>query len=315
MLRVGYHFSISPEPLKTIDEYSKKYQVGQIFLSSPYRLGSKDVTKRMSSDQLRKIKDLIKKRHFKLFIHANYLINLANPVKKNPHGIKSLIAELKSGEKIGAKGVVFHVGKTRNDFPVEEGITNMIDSICIVLHQIRKFKIKLLLETCAGVGSEIGKNLKEFAKIVCGVYERVKDSSMMNNFGVCIDTAHLHSSGIDLRSKAKAKQFVHDFQREIGFQHVKLIHFNDSAREMGSRVDRHTTIGMGYITLSSDAGLKLIAQVAGRLGIPLVLERSEKLHSQLAGELTLVKKWLAKYTKKKKHSTLIHLPRTTNEKS
>ena len=299
MLKVGYHFSIQPEIQKSIDNFSKKYPTGQIFISSPQQFGNKDITKRVSAKKLKEIRELIKKRKFKLFVHANYLVNTARPVKSNKAGLNSLINELKSGEALGAKAVVFHVGKTKREFSNEVGIKNMIASILFVLEKIKRYKIRLLLESSAGVGSEIGSTVDEFAKIVNGVLKTIKGSSMANNFGVCLDTAHLHSSGIDLRSRAEAKKFVKEFQKKIGWQHVKLIHFNDSQREIGSRVDRHGTIGMGYITLASNSGLKTIARVAQRLRIPLVLERNDKLHSELAGELKLVNSWALKPKAKK----------------
>jgi hypothetical protein len=37
--------------------------------------------------------------------------------------------------------------------------------------------------------------------------------------------------------------------------------------------------------------MKLIAQVAQKLKIPLILERSDKIHSELAGELKLIESW------------------------
>lgn len=291
MLKVGYHFSIQPELQKSINDYIKKYPTGQIFISSPQQLGNKDITKRVPAKKLKEIKDMIKKKKFKLFVHANYLINTSYPIKDNKASLNSLIMELKSGEALGAKGVVFHVGKTKGNFTNTVGVGFMIESIVYVLEKIKKYKIRLLLESSAGVGSELGSTIDEFSQVFCGVMKRIKGTSMENNFGICLDTAHLHSSGIDLQSKSAAKKFVKEFQEKIGWQHVKAIHFNDSQRELGSRVDRHGTIGMGYITLSSDGGLKLIARVAQRFRIPLILERSDKLHSELAGELDLVNSW------------------------
>lgn len=296
--RVGYHFSVTGYPdnqiADLIKEVSENYPTGQIFISSPQQFQGKDISKRLTEAQLKKIREIIKKNKFKLFIHGNYLVNLARPPAENTQELKVLTEELGSGEKLGAKGVVIHVGKTKHQMSTEQGIKNMIENIVSVLKKIEKMRVRLLLESSAGVGSEIGSNIREFAKVVNGVIKRIKGTPSENNFGVCLDTAHLHSSGIDLRSKKTAMQFVKDFNQQIGFQYVKLIHFNDSEKEIGSRVDRHGTIGMGYITLTSNDGMKLIARVAQKLKIPLILERSDKFHSELAGELELVKSWAIK---------------------
>lgn len=291
MLKVGYHFSIQPELQKSINDYMKNHPTGQIFISSPKQLGNKDITKRVPAKKIKEIQKAIKKNKFKLFVHANYLINTARPTKDNKAALNSLISELKSGEALGAKGVVFHVGKTKGSFSNKIGVEYMIESIVNVLEKIKKRSVRLLIESSAGVGSELGSTIDEFKQIFCGVMKRIKGTSAENNFGICLDTAHLHSSGIDLQSKKAAKKFTKEFQEKIGWQYVKLIHFNDSHRELGSKVDRHATIGVGYITLTSDAGLKYIAGIAKRFKIPLILERSYKIEADLVDELKLVRSW------------------------
>lgn len=302
-LRIGYHFSTSGYSGKSfvslIKDISTNYTAGQIFIGSPQQLQNKNIDKRLNESEQRKVREIVKKNKFKLFVHGSYMVNLARPLGENTAPLKSLIEELHSGEKIGAKGVVIHVGKTKRLFDVDKGIANMIENIVFVLSKIDKMKIRLLLESAAGVGSEIGSNLDEFSNIVNGVFKRIKGTPSENNFGICLDTAHLHSAGIDLRSKKAAKTFLKEFHQRIGLQHVKLIHFNDSEREIGSRVDRHAAVGMGYITLLNAEGMKEITQVAQKLGIPLILERSDKFHSELAGELELIKSWAIKLTGKK----------------
>jgi deoxyribonuclease-4 len=292
MERLGYHFSIagpSDKIYSTIREISENYGTGQIFLSSPQQTQGKDITKRLNKVELNKIKKIIQKNKFRLFIHGNYLVNFAIP---NQSILNIVIAELVSAEYLGAAGVIFHVGKTKKLMAIGKGIQSMIDNIVYVLKKISKLRVRLLLESSAGVGSEIGSNLNEFSKIVNSILERIKGTVSENNFGVCLDTAHLHSSGIDLQTKKAAKKFITEFHKKIGLSHVKAIHFNDSERELGSRVDRHCTIGTGYITLNGNDGMKYIAQVAKKLDIPLILERSDKFHSDLVGEFELVQSWL-----------------------
>ena len=56
--------------------------------------------------------------------------------------------------------------------------------------------------------------------------------------------------------------------RQIGLKRVRLVHANDSRRELGSRIDRHAAIGGGEIGLE---GFRLLVNDA-RIDAPIVLE-------------------------------------------
>ena len=55
--------------------------------------------------------------------------------------------------------------------------------------------------------------------------------------GYCLDTCHCFAAGLDPIEAATA----------LGFEHVHVIHSNDSKAPRGSRVDRHENIGKGQI--------------------------------------------------------------------
>ena len=40
---------------------------------------------------------------------------------------------------------------------------------------------------------------------------------------------------------------INDFDNVVGLHNLKLIHVNDSKRKLGSRIDRHEHIGLGFI--------------------------------------------------------------------
>jgi len=67
---------------------------------------------------------------------------------------------------------------------------------------------------------------------------RFKDNK---RFGIVIDTGHVYASGYD------PLEYLEKIV-ENGLT-IDLVHMNDSAKEKGSRVDRHAGIGSGLIGL------------------------------------------------------------------
>lgn len=57
--------------------------------------------------------------------------------------------------------------------------------------------------------------------------------------GICLDTCHIFAAGYDIRSKELYEKTIQYFNETIGLQYLKLIHLNDSKKDLGSRVDRH----------------------------------------------------------------------------
>lgn len=78
--------------------------------------------------------------------------------------------------------------------------------------------------------------------------------------GVCIDTAHVHGAGYDIRTQEGWEKMMSSFDAIVGLRYLRGIHVNDSKVELGSRVDRHAPIGRGKIgieafrTLSASGG-------------------------------------------------------------
>ncbi|MEM3449530.1 MAG: TIM barrel protein, partial [Nitrososphaerota archaeon] len=57
--------------------------------------------------------------------------------------------------------------------------------------------------------------------------------------------------------------------KEVGFEHVKSIHLNDSVGELGSHLDRHEHIGLGKI---GENGMKAILHTPEIRKLPIVME-------------------------------------------
>ena len=165
--------------------------------------------------------------------HAPYIINLAND-KNFDFNIKFLKEEIKRVDKLGIKKLVLHPG-SYVDVGLKNGIRNIINSLNMVLDN--NSNVIVCLETMAGKGTEVGRNLEELKKIIDEVKYKEK-------IGICLDTCHLNDSGYDMSDFDKFMDLFNDI---IGIDKIKVIHINDSKNPMGSLKDRHENIGYGTI--------------------------------------------------------------------
>lgn len=169
-----------------------------------------------------------------IIIHAPYIVNLANP-KTSLFSIDFINKELKMVASIGCKYLVLHPGAHVGNGE-EFGINELITNLNSILNNDQS-NVTILIETMAGKGSEIGINLSELKKIIEGVSKKDK-------IGICLDTCHLHDSGVDLEN---FNSYLEEFDQLIGLNYLKCLHINDSKNELGSKKDRHENIGLGKI--------------------------------------------------------------------
>ncbi len=92
----------------------------------------------------------------------------------------------------------------------------------------------VLLETMAGKGTEVGRTFEELREIL----DRVELNDKM---GVCLDTCHVWDGGYDIVNDLDG--VLNEFDRVIGLDRLKAVHFNDSMNDCGSHKDRHAKIG------------------------------------------------------------------------
>jgi deoxyribonuclease IV len=99
-----------------------------------------------------------------------------------------------------------------------------------------------VLENTAGQGTNLGYKFEHLKYII----DLVEDKSRV---GVCIDTCHSYTAGYDVKTpEGFAATFLH-FDEVVGFKYLKGMHINDSKKDFGTRVDRHESMGMGYLGL------------------------------------------------------------------
>lgn len=137
----------------------------------------------------------------------------------------------------------------------------------------------VLLETMAGKGSEVGRNFEEIRRIIDGV-------ELKDKIGVCLDTCHIWDGGYDI--VGHLDEVLAEFDRVIGLDRLKAVHFNDSMNVCGAHKDRHQKIGEGEIGLEA---MKAVATHPLLQGKPFILETPND-DDGYAKEIALIKSWM-----------------------
>ena len=179
-------------------------------------------------------------------------------------GIEIFLNEIEYGKKIGAKGIVVHMGKNvGNKYDSSHIYNNMVKFIIELFKKLRTKKITLpvLLETPAGQGGEMCWNLKEFVDFIT----RFSKLYFYPQLGVCLDTCHMFQAGYDFNNSSVITQ-VHKILEPIQDK-IQLIHLNDSYHSVGKHIDRHEQIGKGQIQTD-----KLIKFIHPYKSVPMILE-------------------------------------------
>jgi deoxyribonuclease-4 len=200
--------------------------------------------------------------------HASYLINLASPdAKLRDRSIEALQDELQRANRLGLAGVVLHPGAYTTSSE-DEGLARIADAITHVLARHPLGSASLLLEQTAGQGTVLGHRFNQLRSII----DRVDDASQL---GVCLDTCHLVAAGYDIISPDGYVAVFKEFETVVGLDRLRLFHLNDSKQPLGSRVDRHETIGRGYI--GTEPFARLLRDTRFRQ-VPMVLETPKSGH-------------------------------------
>jgi len=194
--------------------------------------------------------------------HDIYLINLAAvPGEVRDKSLLAFRDELETCARLGIRKVVMHPGSHLAD-TAESGLMRVSEAFDQLFCEVPQFEGRVLLETTAGQGTNLGRTFEELQVIIEG-------SSCPDRFGVCFDTCHAFAAGYDIASQEGYRDTMEQFERVIGLERLECFHFNDSKKGFGSRVDRHEHIGQGTLGLNP---FRFILNDPRFAGIPKILE-------------------------------------------
>ena len=174
-------------------------------------------------------------------VHASYLINLASPKEDTLRKSReAMVDELLRAEELALPYVVVHSGAHMGE-GAEQGLKQLMQSIEHVLSETAgRSHVKLLLENSAGQGTTLCAELDHI--------KAVRDAfAGEDRLAFCLDTCHLFAAGYDFTNSESYQALKALIDRQIGIRNVSVLHFNDSKKPLGSRLDQHEKIGKGQI--------------------------------------------------------------------
>lgn len=186
--------------------------------------------------------------------HDSYLINLGHPEREKLEKSRAaFVDEVERCAQLGLVKLNFHPGshlvkiaKKDPDYAAKlaEAESHCLDVVAAslnrIIEQTKDSGVQLVIENTAGQGSNLGYKFEHLAHIISQIEEK-------SRIGVCLDTCHTFTAGYDLRTPKAYEETMTAFDTIVGAEYLAGMHLNDSKPELGSRVDRHDSLGKGKI--------------------------------------------------------------------
>lgn len=257
--RIGCHLPISKGLQHTAAAaVSLGLEALQMFIRNPRGRGARS----FKPEELEFFKNTLQDNDMgPVAVHIPYICNPAAARDDLFQFACQVVSEdLKRCSLVNADFLILHPGSYTTS-SLEQGIERIVLLLNQVLDEYEG-PVCLLLETMAGQGTEIGRSFQELNLILQQVRNQAK-------IGVCFDTCHTFAAGYDCTTGEGINSILAEMDKTFGRDRVKLIHANDSTRELGSHRDRHAHIGQGMIGRN---GFQLLMQNSFLGSLPFILE-------------------------------------------
>ncbi len=259
MVKVGVHVSIAGGIEKSVGRAATLgCDTFQIFSRSPRGWSYRDIPEK-EQDLFRQ--NLKSAGIYPPLDHMPYLPNLAT---ENPEmyqkSVATLTAELLRCASLGIPYLVTHLGH-HGGGGAEGGRKRVANAINTALSRADN-EVLLLLENTAGEKNGVGNRFDDISTVIDGI-------TLKDRIGFCFDTCHAFGAGYEMRTRTGLETTLHSFDEAIGLSRIKAVHLNDSKGDLGSGLDRHEHIGLGYI---GEAGFRVILHHPVFQKTPLILE-------------------------------------------
>ena len=174
--------------------------------------------------------------------------------------VQTLQAESDRCGRLEIPYLVTHLGHHLGD-GIAGGRGRVIKAVNMAL-DASDTNVILLLENTAGEKNSVGSSFEQIQGIISGI-ER------SNRIGICFDTCHAFAAGYELRTETGLAATLAQLDETVGIGRLKVIHANDTKGDLGSGLDRHEHIGMGFI---GEDGFRCILHNPVFNRLPLICE-------------------------------------------
>jgi deoxyribonuclease-4 len=279
MVKVGVHVSIAGSLDLAVDRAKGAgCDVFQMFSRNPRGWGFKP----LSDDDCDVFKKKIAMAGIIPVDHMPYLPNLASPKEEVwEKSVEALGAELDRCHRLGIPYLVTHLGHHLGA-GIASGRGRVIKAINAALEK-NDSPLLLLLENTAGEKNSVGSSFEHIHAIM-------ETIAHPERIGICFDTCHAFAAGYELRTEAGITGTLAQLDEQIGLHHLKVIHLNDTKGDLGSGLDRHEHIGMGFI---GEEGFRRILHRPEFFSLPLVCETPVDDRRDDAGNIAKVRELAA----------------------
>ncbi|MCE5321705.1 deoxyribonuclease IV [bacterium] len=201
-----------------------------------------------------------------IILHTPYLLNLASPDDVIWQKSKAAMVDaVQKAPMLVAEYIVTHIGSHKGS-GYTNGVRRIADAVRFALDADPYPTIAL--ELGAGAGNSIGSRFEHIADIM----EHLPD--VTDRVGVCIDTAHLWGAGYDISTLEGVNSMFGELDRYVGLDKLKIVHLNDTQKDLASHADRHYHIGHGRIGLE---GFRAILQHPITHNLPGIIETPDDI--------------------------------------
>ena len=175
-----------------------------------------------------------------LVIHTSYLVNVCSQTADvREKSIDAFRGEIERALTWGAEYLVLHPGSWKG-LTRDEGLRLAAESITQAIDGLpwQGTPFHILIENTAGAEFSLGGSFEQVAELVTLLRATAP-------VAVCLDTCHTHVAGYDLVTEEGYAATMEQIGATVGFESVRVWHYNDAKAERGSKLDRHEHIGQG----------------------------------------------------------------------
>lgn len=244
--------------IKEAIRYTKDIANFDITAISIFVAGPRTYTVNVTNEEA----DDIRLLNLNIYVHNTYI---SYPWTLKPMAIHSIHTQMDVCNRMNATGFVIHL-------PKENDLDNILQVLHKLYNQLYSTRIYLEIPALKPCNAYFHK-----PKHINELFKRIKNEldHNLDYFGICIDTAHLWSSGVDLSDYKSAETWLYELDID---PKCILIHCNDNDKELGHAPDVHNALTDGkiwneYKSNLQDSGLFAIIKYAKKYNIPIILER------------------------------------------
>lgn len=270
------HLTITKYIQETISDYhvhSLTMSTAAIFVSNPR--GLQIILK---EDEGEELKQFIDKSKMVIVAHSSYVAFLWNKDKEKANSyIQFVLKELAVCKEYNISGLVIHLPKENilKQKYIQKIMYKLIKAVSTTEMPI------IYLETPAIIPMNANYDTADKLSRLFHIIYKLNGSHI---FGLCIDTAHIWTSGNDISTYDGAKHWFTELMDAPYIPYDKIIiHLNDSERELGHGPDKHASLTKGRIWEKyqtrgqlKNSGLLFIMEFVKKYNIPIILERRTK---------------------------------------